>query len=153
VPSWYTSPVPDHAQPHRIAGISERRDQTAVRFALGAGKGQRSKKTGASRFEQRRPREPQTERDIMAQAIMDPSRCGASPRSSSDLTTISKIRLCPCRRALRPWATPAGRGARQVREEFKQTMKALKKFVEVSNQHTPYLLRKAQRIEEYLNQH
>ena len=37
-------------------------------------------------------------------------------------------------------------------EEFKQTMKALKKFVEISNQHTPYLLRKAQRIEEYLNQ-
>ncbi len=37
-------------------------------------------------------------------------------------------------------------------EEFTQTLKALKKFVEVSNQHTPYLLRKAQRIEEYLNQ-
>ena len=37
-------------------------------------------------------------------------------------------------------------------EEFKQTVKALKKFVEISNQHTPYLLRKAQRIEEYLNQ-
>ena len=37
-------------------------------------------------------------------------------------------------------------------EEFKSTLKALKKFVEVSNQHTPYLLRKAQRIEEYLNQ-
>ena len=38
-------------------------------------------------------------------------------------------------------------------DEFKQTMKALKKFIEVSNQHTPYLMRKAQRIEEYLNQH
>lgn len=37
-------------------------------------------------------------------------------------------------------------------EEFKQTFKALKKFIDVSNQHTPYLLRKAQRIEEYLNQ-
>lgn len=37
-------------------------------------------------------------------------------------------------------------------EEFKQTMKAFKRFVEVSNQHTPYLLRKAQRIEEYLSQ-
>ena len=37
-------------------------------------------------------------------------------------------------------------------DEFKQTVKALKRFVEVSNQHTPYLLRKAQRIEEYLNQ-
>ena len=37
-------------------------------------------------------------------------------------------------------------------EEFKQTMKALKKFIDVSNQQTPYLLRKAQRIEEYLGQ-
>ncbi|MDB6028539.1 MAG: WXG-repeat protein [Verrucomicrobiales bacterium] len=37
-------------------------------------------------------------------------------------------------------------------EEFRQTMKALKRFVEVSNQHTPYLMRKAQRIEEYLKQ-
>jgi len=37
-------------------------------------------------------------------------------------------------------------------EEFKTIVKALKKFVEVSNQQTPYLLRKAQRIEEYLNQ-
>ena len=37
-------------------------------------------------------------------------------------------------------------------EEFKQTMKALKKFVELSKEHTPYLLRKAQRIEDYLNQ-
>lgn len=36
--------------------------------------------------------------------------------------------------------------------EFAQTLKALKKFVDVSNQHTPYLLRKAQRIEDYLSQ-
>ncbi len=38
-------------------------------------------------------------------------------------------------------------------EEFKQTMKTLRKFIEVSNQHTPYLLRKAQRVEDYLKQH
>lgn len=37
-------------------------------------------------------------------------------------------------------------------DEFIQTMKTLKKFVESSNQQTPFLLRKAQRIEEYLNQ-
>jgi uncharacterized protein YukE len=37
-------------------------------------------------------------------------------------------------------------------EEFTQTMKALKKFIESSNQHAPFLLRKAQRIEEYLKQ-
>ena len=42
--------------------------------------------------------------------------------------------------------------AEKFAEEFVTTMKALKKFTEVSEKHTPYLLRKAQRIEEYLNQ-
>jgi len=37
-------------------------------------------------------------------------------------------------------------------EEFVATLKVLKKFVEVADQHTPFLLRKAQRIEEYLDQ-
>jgi uncharacterized protein YukE len=37
-------------------------------------------------------------------------------------------------------------------EEFVQTMKILKKFNESCEQHTPLLLRKAQRIEEYLDQ-
>ena len=37
-------------------------------------------------------------------------------------------------------------------EEFSQTMRSLKKFVDISNQHTPLLLRKAQRIEDYLEQ-
>lgn len=37
-------------------------------------------------------------------------------------------------------------------EEFVSTIKVLRKFTEVSEKHTPYLLRKAQRIEEYLNQ-
>jgi hypothetical protein len=31
-------------------------------------------------------------------------------------------------------------------------MKALRRFMEVAEQHTPFLLRKAQRIEDYLNQ-
>jgi hypothetical protein len=34
--------------------------------------------------------------------------------------------------------------------EFVTTMKAIKRFMEMSEQHTPFLLRKAQRIEEYL---
>ena len=38
-------------------------------------------------------------------------------------------------------------------EEFKETMKALRKFVDVSNKHAPYLMRKARRIDEYLEQH
>ncbi len=42
--------------------------------------------------------------------------------------------------------------AEKFAEEFVMTMKVLKKFVEISENHTPYLLRKAQRIEEYLDQ-
>lgn len=38
-------------------------------------------------------------------------------------------------------------------EEFVDTLKTLKKFVELSDQHVPYLMRKAQRVEEYLKQH
>ncbi len=37
-------------------------------------------------------------------------------------------------------------------DEFLSTMKALRKFMEVAEQHTPFLLRKAQRIEDYLSQ-
>jgi len=37
-------------------------------------------------------------------------------------------------------------------EEFQQTMKTLKHFMAASDQHVPYLLRKVQRIEEYLKQ-
>ena len=37
-------------------------------------------------------------------------------------------------------------------DEFRSTMKALARFMENSNQHVPFLLRKAQRIEEYLSQ-
>jgi uncharacterized protein YukE len=38
-------------------------------------------------------------------------------------------------------------------DEFRSTMKSLGRFMDLSNQHVPFLLRKAQRIEEYLSQH
>ncbi len=37
-------------------------------------------------------------------------------------------------------------------EEFEQHMKSLARFVEVVDHHVPYLLRKAEIIEEYLQQ-
>jgi uncharacterized protein YukE len=37
-------------------------------------------------------------------------------------------------------------------EEFRTTMKAISRFMEVSGQHVPSLLRKARRIEDYLSQ-
>lgn len=36
--------------------------------------------------------------------------------------------------------------------EFTQLMKTLKSFLELSDRHTPYLLRKAERIQQYLDQ-
>lgn len=37
-------------------------------------------------------------------------------------------------------------------EEFEQTLKVLSRFVESSNNHIPFLIRKAERVEEYLQQ-
>jgi len=37
-------------------------------------------------------------------------------------------------------------------EEFEQTMTAVARFVEATNQHVPFLMRKAERVEEYLQQ-
>ncbi|MGE3808301.1 MAG: WXG100 family type VII secretion target, partial [Gemmataceae bacterium] len=37
-------------------------------------------------------------------------------------------------------------------EEFVQTMKVMQKFLDASQQHIPFLLRKAERIEDYLQQ-
>ena len=37
-------------------------------------------------------------------------------------------------------------------QEFAETVQALTRFMEVSQQHIPFLLRKAERIEEYIQQ-
>ena len=40
----------------------------------------------------------------------------------------------------------------RFRQEFESTMQVLERFLEVSTDHIPFLLRKAERIEEYLSQ-
>lgn len=40
----------------------------------------------------------------------------------------------------------------RFKQEFEQTVKALERFLDVSAEHIPFLLRKAERIEEYLSQ-
>jgi uncharacterized protein YukE len=37
-------------------------------------------------------------------------------------------------------------------EEFEQTLKVLTRFVDSANKHIPFLVRKAERVEEYLQQ-
>ena len=41
---------------------------------------------------------------------------------------------------------------REFSEQFELTVRALKKFTEASSEHVPFLLRKADRIDEYLKQ-
>ena len=40
----------------------------------------------------------------------------------------------------------------RFRQEFEATMLVLERFLEVATEHIPFLLRKAERIEEYLSQ-
>lgn len=40
----------------------------------------------------------------------------------------------------------------RFRQEFEATMQVLERFLEVTAEHIPFLLRKAERIEDYLSQ-
>ena len=40
----------------------------------------------------------------------------------------------------------------RFRQEFEQTMQVIERFLEASDQHVPFLMHKAQHIEDYLHQ-
>jgi uncharacterized protein YukE len=93
------------------------------------------------------------ERHVMAQAIMDPEQVRRFAEELKRFNADLQERIS----ALQARFASLGDSWQdeehnKFADEFKQTMKAMRKFIEVSNRHTPYLLRKAQRIEEYLNQ-
>ena len=89
----------------------------------------------------------------MAQAIMDPEEVRRFAKELKRFNDDVALRA----QALQARFAALGSSwqdqeAEKFSEEFLTTMKVMRKFVEVSEKHTPYLLRKAQRIEEYLNQ-
>jgi uncharacterized protein YukE len=89
----------------------------------------------------------------MAQAIMDPEQVRRFAEELKRFNTDLQDRIVSLQARFASLGdTWQDQEHVKFSEEFKQTMKAMKRFIEVSNQHTPYLLRKAQRIEEYLNQ-
>jgi len=95
----------------------------------------------------------QTESKTMAQAIMDPEQVRRFAEELKRFNTDLQDKIISLQARFAALGdTWQDQDHSKFAEEFKQTMKALKRFVEISNQHTPYLLRKAQRIEEYLNQ-
>lgn len=89
----------------------------------------------------------------MSQAIMDPEQVRRFAEELKRFNTDVQDKLTSLQARFAALGdTWQDQEHAKFAEEFRQTMKALKKFVEASAQHTPYLLRKAQRIEEYLNQ-
>jgi len=89
----------------------------------------------------------------MAQAIMDPEevrRFAAELKRFNDDVQQRASSLQTRFAAL--GATWQDQDHEKFAEEFVTTMKVLRKFTEISEKQTPFLLRKAQRIEQYLDQ-
>ena len=89
----------------------------------------------------------------MAQAIMDPEEVRRFAKEMKRFNDDIQTRAS----ALQARFTALGstwqdQEHAKFAEEFATTMKVLKKFVEVAEKHTPFLLKKAQRIEDYLSQ-
>jgi len=89
----------------------------------------------------------------MAQAIMDPEEvrrfASELKRFNDDLQNKAASLQARFSALSTTWQD---QDQEKFAEEFITTMKVLRKFVEISEKHTPYLLRKAQRIEQYLDQ-
>ena len=89
----------------------------------------------------------------MPQAIMDPEQVRRFAEELTRFNTDLQNRLAALTARFNSLGdTWQDQENIKFAEEFKDTMKVLRKFAEVSGQHAPYLLRKAQRIEEYLSQ-
>ncbi|MGC1481287.1 MAG: WXG100 family type VII secretion target [Chthoniobacterales bacterium] len=89
----------------------------------------------------------------MAQAIMDPEEVRRFATELKRFTEDVQNRAGSLQaRFANLSATWQDQEHEKFADEFVSTMKVLRKFVEVSDQHAPYLLRKAQRIEQYLDQ-
>jgi uncharacterized protein YukE len=89
----------------------------------------------------------------MAQAIMDPEKVRRFAEELQRFSTDLENRMVLLHARFAALGdTWQDQEHQKFAEEFVQALKALKKFTETAKAHTPYLLRKAQRIEEYLNQ-
>jgi uncharacterized protein YukE len=89
----------------------------------------------------------------MSQAIMDPEKVRRFADELNRFNTDLENRLAMLHARFSALGdTWQDQEHEKFTEEFRQAIKALKKFVEISKTHAPYLLRKAQKIEDYLNQ-
>ena len=89
----------------------------------------------------------------MSQAIVDPAELRRFAHNLKHFNSELEHRLS----ALRSQVSSLGQSWRDQEQEkfaneFDQTMLVLGRFIESANDHIPFLLRKAERIEQYLDQ-
>jgi uncharacterized protein YukE len=89
----------------------------------------------------------------MSQAIMDPAEVRRFAHDLKKFNQDVQDRLVLLQARFAALAdTWQDQEHARFADEFRNTMKALARFMDISNQHVPFLLRKAQRIEDYLSQ-
>jgi uncharacterized protein YukE len=89
----------------------------------------------------------------MAKAIADPDELRKFARELKRFTTMVQEQMGSVNGRFQSLGdTWQDQEHEAFSEEFEQLMRSLNRFVDTSNEHIPFLLRKAQRIEDYLNQ-
>ncbi|RMG32389.1 MAG: hypothetical protein D6725_17650 [Planctomycetota bacterium] len=89
----------------------------------------------------------------MPQAIVDPAELRAFAQALRQFNADLEDRALALAAQLDALsATWRDQEHKKFAAEFEEHMKTLRRFIDANNRHVPYLLRKAERIEEYLQQ-
>jgi uncharacterized protein YukE len=90
---------------------------------------------------------------VMSQAIVDPTELRRFAHNLKKFNQDLEERMTALRGQLQALATTwRDQEHKKFVDDFEHQMTAIAKFVEATNEHAPFLLRKAERIEEYLQQ-
>ena len=89
----------------------------------------------------------------MAKAVVDPAELRRFAQDLKRMNTTLRDQMA----VLQARLTDLGQTWRdqeqtKFAEEFEQTVRVLARFADAADKHIPFLLRKAEKIEEYLNQ-
>ena len=89
----------------------------------------------------------------MAQAIMDPEEVRRFAKELKRFNDDLAVRASGLQARFSALSsTWQDQEHEKFSAEFLQMMKTMKHFIELSDRHAPYLLRKAERIQQYLDQ-
>lgn len=90
---------------------------------------------------------------MMSQAVVDPVDLRRFASMLREFTTDLQSRLSAVNGQMNALSqTWRDQEHLKFADEFSQHLKLLARFIEANEQHVPYLMRKADRIEEYLSQ-